>query len=371
VLYETLLDHWPVVEDGLARHPVTGSFQKCGETWPTQYTGSQWHYSGSWFWVRNRELFAKDWRRIDRFWSGIEPYPSVHFGDEAGCVFLKDGARSMDLYDQAYWSRVVEPALAQFRDANVSRRTEPPRINPAPHPLLSPDAFAHVFAPLAGKRVGWVPTPGNAGDHLIEAATFQLLAHFGVSWTVGTDPTADVLLVPGGGSMGTPHYHLCRNARLLALSAGPPVWVLPQSWYGPDEDAGRFAKLFARDAVSQSLAPGSILAPDLALGLSVAGLPEPDRERGVWLRKDIEALFAGRESDGDPVRAVAASENPGWEYLALAARYEEIVTDRLHFAIAGLLASRKVTLLPNHYHKNRACWEAWLRDLGCAWGDEP
>jgi exopolysaccharide biosynthesis predicted pyruvyltransferase EpsI len=41
------------------------------------------------------------------------------------------------------------------------------------------------------------------------------------------------------------------------------------------------------------------------------------------------------------------------------------VTDRLHFAIAGLHAGREVTLVANDYHKNRAMHETWLSHFGC------
>lgn len=364
VLEETMFD-WGAVAPVLDAFPLAGSFRKRGRGWPVHQSASEWHYSGSWHWFRNAELFTKsDWRRIDDFWSGIEPFPSLHFPFErAGCVF-HEGMVSMNLYDRKYWDAVVEPAYATFR-------APPPKLFPPNGPLLPPAAWEHVFAPLAGKRVGYVAAPGNAGDHLIEAATFQLLAHFGVKWVIGPDPTADVLLIAGGGSMGAPHYGLCADARARALAAGPPVWVLPQSWHAPDPDDAKFAKLFARDPESQRHAPAAVLAPDLALGLSCAPFPDATEGRGVFLRRDIEGLFADVPCRGDPVQLCAGLENPGWAYLALAARHEEIVTDRRHFAVAGLLAGRKVTLLPNWNHANRAVWEHSLKALGCKWADKP
>jgi exopolysaccharide biosynthesis predicted pyruvyltransferase EpsI len=49
----------------------------------------------------------------------------------------------------------------------------------------------------------------------------------------------------------------------------------------------------------------------------------------------------------------------------LATQYKRIITDRLHFAISGLILGRETTILPNSYHKNRSMYETWLRDLGC------
>ncbi|MEZ6066062.1 MAG: hypothetical protein R3B90_10215 [Planctomycetaceae bacterium] len=59
------------------------------------------------------------------------------------------------------------------------------------------------------------------------------------------------------------------------------------------------------------------------------------------------------------------------EYLRLAGRYAQIITDRLHFAVCGLLCSRRVILCPNAYHKNLGMWETWLHRLGCEWAETP
>lgn len=122
-LYEVFLDHWPVVEMSLGRHPITGAFKKYGPGWVRSQSASDWHYSGSWFAVRNAEFFQKNWRTIDRFWSGIEPLPSQHFGAEAGCVFLEDRVSRMNLYHTGYWDRVVFPALNRFRTEHANRRS--------------------------------------------------------------------------------------------------------------------------------------------------------------------------------------------------------------------------------------------------------
>jgi hypothetical protein len=122
---ELYLDYWPVVEGLLTKYPVAGSFKKVGRGWSDSESKSTWHYSGSWFWVRNDRLFAKpDWRRIDQFWSGIEPYPSLHFHErEAGCIFLSASVPQLNLYDSAFWSRTVAPALEKFRTENATRKT--------------------------------------------------------------------------------------------------------------------------------------------------------------------------------------------------------------------------------------------------------
>jgi exopolysaccharide biosynthesis predicted pyruvyltransferase EpsI len=81
----------------------------------------------------------------------------------------------------------------------------------------------------------------------------------------------------------------------------------------------------------------------------------------VWLRRDEERAGTASYRSRDPAIVCRTAA----DYLTLAARHRRIITDRLHFAIAGLHAGRDVTLLANDYHKNRSMHETWLADLGC------
>jgi hypothetical protein len=123
VLYEAMLDYWPVVENSLCSHPVAGCFKKVGMGWPATQSLSTWHYSGSWFWFRNADLFAKNWRRIDKFWSGIEPYPSLHFSEsEAGVVFGQGTIETLNLYNPATWTRIGSE-WEQWKQENMKNRS--------------------------------------------------------------------------------------------------------------------------------------------------------------------------------------------------------------------------------------------------------
>jgi hypothetical protein len=124
ILYETHLDYWGFVERLLRQFPIAGAFKKLGAGWSAEQTQSDWHYSGSWLWFRNDQLFSKpDWRTIDQFWSGIEPYPSLHFRPhEAGELFMSGTMPSMQLYPTGepntgwnYITRTVMPALVRWR----------------------------------------------------------------------------------------------------------------------------------------------------------------------------------------------------------------------------------------------------------------
>jgi exopolysaccharide biosynthesis predicted pyruvyltransferase EpsI len=225
------------------------------------------------------------------------------------------------------------------------------------------DAFALVFEPLAGKRIGYVRPYGNVGDALIEWATRQLFQAFAVDWRF-CNPEADgardfdALVFGGGGNMGT-RYRDNWELRGKVLALGLPVTIFPQSFTSPEERL--YQRVYVRERASAAFCPQAILAPDLALGLQCAARRTATRGLGVFLRRDSERPAGLRWFSRDPVRLCSTPR----EYLELAASYERIVTDRLHFAICGLLACRQTTLLANDYHKNESMYETWLKALGC------
>ena len=229
--------------------------------------------------------------------------------------------------------------------------------------LLPLDAFAPVFEPLAGRRIGYVRPYGNVGDDLIEWATRQLFDEFAIDWQV-CDPDVngaddfDELVFGGGGNMGA-RYRNNWELRGKVLALGLPVTILPQSFTSSEERPYR--RVYVRERASMAFCPQGILAPDLALGLRHPVCRLPTRGLGVFLRRDPERAAGLRWFSRDPVRLCRSPQ----EYLDLAASYERIVTDRLHFAICGLLAGRDTTLLPNDYHKNTSMFETWLKSLGC------
>lgn len=244
-------------------------------------------------------------------------------------------------------------------------------------PLLPPQAYADIFDRLRDHRIGYVELPGNVGDRMIRLATRQLLRYFGISYRLlgrreiagKREPgeTVDRILISGGGNLGT-LYPECRRLREKVLALGPPVTVLPQSIYGNPEDLGSYERVYVRERSSLEFPGEVVLAPDLALALDhVNAESVPVLERGVFLRRDVEKLLApDSRSLCDPADVCHTVE----EYLELASLCGAIYTDRLHFAIAGLLLGRDVTLLPNSYDKNRAMFETWLKDLGCSWRDD-
>lgn len=115
VLYETCMGGWKEAQELLRTRPLAGPFFKLGAAW-SPHSLADWHYSGSWMWFRNRDVFSRDWRRIDQFGYGIETWPALHFApEEAGRLFYESDL-SLNLYDAACWPQVERALLAWQED---------------------------------------------------------------------------------------------------------------------------------------------------------------------------------------------------------------------------------------------------------------
>ena len=120
----TLLDYWPAVERMLRDFPVVGCLRRDRQSLPD--IPALWHYSGSWRWTRNRDLFARDWRRIDNNWCGTEGYPGKHFTrEEAGCLWGAFGGGGLGLYLEEYWTDWASAAFQGFQEDHVADRLSP------------------------------------------------------------------------------------------------------------------------------------------------------------------------------------------------------------------------------------------------------
>lgn len=243
--------------------------------------------------------------------------------------------------------------------------------------LLPLNTFAPIFAPYQGQRCLHVRSLGNAGDLLIWRATEQLLEKFQIEvqpvvWT-DSPPTEeirefDVCFFCGGGNMGRLYntiHEARKNAAKLCRVRGKPFVILPQSWNS--EDDVEYTMAYARESYSiEKFAPDAVLAPDLALAYEMKPWVEPEFpaifaqvETGYFFRGDVESVHVPDANVGDPVWMAKNLK----EYFQLAAGYRHIHTNRLHFAIVGLILRKRVTLYPNSYHKNLGVYEAWLREL--------
>lgn len=120
IMYESLLDYWPVVEEILSRRLIAGSFKCLGRGFAE--SKSTWHYAGGFYWARvDAALFNDSWRNIDRIWYGSESWPGISYSPEqAGCVFHDGQMGDLDFATIEQHGPWVE-----WQKANESRRTNP------------------------------------------------------------------------------------------------------------------------------------------------------------------------------------------------------------------------------------------------------
>ncbi len=266
-----------------------------------------------------------------------------------------------------------------------------------------------------GRPCLYIPNPGNAGDALIAAATWQLFEALALPVRSGgwQDVRAgDVVLLGGGGNL-VPLYGDMAYALEACLTIGVREAVLlPHTVRGHEALLGRLDErfhLYCRDAPSlahvRQAAPRACAhqAADLALGLSPTALlarqprgvaqrikallhwawihrlgrqqrwhagsaalhPDAQGLLTVWrsdgeartargmVRHDLSTLYRSDFRDRREVEWVAG------RFLSVIARAEEVRTDRLHVAIGAQLMGRRAILKDNAYGKNFAVVRAY------------
>lgn len=229
-------------------------------------------------------------------------------------------------------------------------------------PLLPLSTWADVFEPHRGKKGFLIPIAGNHGDALINEATRGLFAHYGVQEVTARED-ADVLFHPGGGNASA-QYPQILDPEFEASSALKVV--LPQTLHQKTAYVESADVVWVRDQESLRHTSKGRFAPDLALAYRnpLVNLPKPTRDIGVFFRADAERTLIPTDNQGDPTTYGSSH----YDYLALAATYTRIHTNRLHFGIAGLLVGSDVTLYANSYHKNQSVFSS-LAPLGVKWGE--
>lgn len=104
--------HWPSIEPLLQGHATAGAFRRYVSHSPKLGFG-QWHYSGTFYWWRNRDVFRRSWRNVPKSFIGTEAWPGLLFAPHEAGVTLGDDVH--DLYQMHYWQNAIEPQLAKWR----------------------------------------------------------------------------------------------------------------------------------------------------------------------------------------------------------------------------------------------------------------
>lgn len=233
--------------------------------------------------------------------------------------------------------------------------------------LLPYSSYDVIFEELRNKKIYFHCDLGWSGDTLIDESAKQLFRYYGMA-TCSIEE-CDFILETGGGNLGNNYIGQYEKRSLMfeaAKQLNKRMIILPKTFYGYQQEFPEVVyKVYARESITKSLIPQSILAPDLALAFNhFKSINQPIYDFGLFLRNDEERTARSRKNVGDPCNLAG---NNFIQLFDLASDYATICTNRLHLAIVGLLLKRNVILLPNSYFKNYAMYITWLKKLGCQW----
>lgn len=104
--YAICLNKIKNVETALEQFCMAGAFRRFGQF--TTPGNNRWHYSGTFYWFRNDEVFrpGKDWRKLDEFFFCVESWPGRMFHPYETVSLLGDDYG--DLYSKEEWIKIDE-----------------------------------------------------------------------------------------------------------------------------------------------------------------------------------------------------------------------------------------------------------------------
>lgn len=220
--------------------------------------------------------------------------------------------------------------------------------------------YAEIFGPYAGKTVGYLRLYGNWGDQLIELGAMQLFKKFKIEVKVLNPQLEKIdhslltgvktVFISGGGSLGKKYKPIYEQRRSLCSTFDGEIIVLPQSLTDEDDD-NKYTHAWLREETSYNLYKNGPkgLCHDLAFHVNLDSFKTQKSiyKTGILCREDSESNGSSPLNLGDPVRLSRSLD----EYIRLASCFDNILTDRLHFAIIAAKLGKSVSLISGNYHK--------------------
>ena len=109
VQYRVTLDDWLAVREQMQRFAMTGIFKLRGRFRTHRLVGD-WHYSGTFFWMRHAHVFSRRYQDVPAFYAGVEAWPGLMFHEsETGCLFM-DKLNQLP-YQEQFWRKTANPAF--------------------------------------------------------------------------------------------------------------------------------------------------------------------------------------------------------------------------------------------------------------------
>lgn len=244
--------------------------------------------------------------------------------------------------------------------------------------------LANDIAKLSeGRKIIYIPNPGNWGDGLIRHGTKLFLEDFNIEHTEVriSHRWGKVTLLPylapglmdqhfflfGGGGAWCHAYPGSMKMVRYMLRFTDKVLVLPSTYeLAVPFRSGTYYSRGRKE--SMTALPSAKFCHDMALYIDV----RKSRERrqslathrlGIFMRQDREsALNHHFPAETMDISALGNEMSCGETFIARLGLYENIFTDRLHVAVGGSIAGSRVHLLSGNYFKIREIYEASLKN---------
>lgn len=182
------LENWDVVKESLRTHPITGAFKKSGRCFSGR---GLWHYHGTFYWCRNRDVFSTPrWRQVGQFYGGTELWPATMWDDSSsGCHFYGGVGFSMYSIEEVTRAERAIDSSPAWSDRNMG---DPAMLEKLRHAAATlPDPPSN----LSGSGVvTFTSTKYFPGTYVL----IRMLRHFGYRgliqvWERPSEPVPDIL----------------------------------------------------------------------------------------------------------------------------------------------------------------------------------
>lgn len=166
VQYRVALDDWLTIRDQLQRFTMTGPFKMLGRFRAHRYL-ADWHYSGTYFWMRNAHVFSRNYVDIPQYYGGVETWPGTIFQkEETACLFM-DNLRQLPYHEQ-FWRNTANFAFKDWESGIRHFPPPPDLVQPLPYKGYSeprmeqkPDEFEWWVDRLLQTQVSRMLTIGS------------------------------------------------------------------------------------------------------------------------------------------------------------------------------------------------------------------
>jgi len=102
LMYTKNLDDFGYINNILEKYPCAGCL-KINKPY-TALSFVNWHYSGAFFWFRNKDLFSREWKKCYNSIYGLEGYLATHFSSkEAFSIDPELPDNHEDIYKKENW----------------------------------------------------------------------------------------------------------------------------------------------------------------------------------------------------------------------------------------------------------------------------